>query len=76
MTVGLCTRCKKGKDCGFRQPGTWVVECALFDEKPRSDSPSLPPNRLAPLEHDSRAAFAEDADSPAFPATTTRRKKR
>jgi hypothetical protein len=32
MTVGGCSLCKKAKNCRLRQPGTWVVDCDLFEE--------------------------------------------
>lgn len=35
MTRGMCARCKKGSDCKFREPGTWVVECDEFEEDSR-----------------------------------------
>ena len=34
MKPGICGGCKKGSDCRFRQPGTWVVECEDFEERP------------------------------------------
>jgi hypothetical protein len=34
--AGICAQCKKGKTCGFRQPGTWVDDCALFEQKRQS----------------------------------------
>ncbi len=34
MPVGLCPRCTKRNNCGFRQPGTWVVECGLYEYAP------------------------------------------
>lgn len=30
--MGLCAQCKNGSTCGFRQPGTWVDECELFEQ--------------------------------------------
>jgi hypothetical protein len=36
--VSLCAYCqKKYADCEFRQPGTWVVECALFERDAQFD---------------------------------------
>ena len=47
----VCAHCKKRRHCKFRQPGTWVVECELFEEeeieptmidalpRPRTDPP-------------------------------------
>ena len=40
--IGLCVRCKKGKSCRLRQRGTWVTECNLFAERPRSCVPGCP----------------------------------
>ena len=34
MRPGICARCKKGSDCRLRQPGTWVVKCEDFEERP------------------------------------------
>lgn len=30
MPEGMCVHCAKRQQCGFRQPGTWIVECGLF----------------------------------------------
>ena len=34
MKPAICGRCKKGNHCRLRQPGTWVVECEDFEERP------------------------------------------
>ena len=34
MKPGLCKGGKKDSNCRFRQPGTWVVECEEFEERP------------------------------------------
>ena len=34
MKPGICAGCRKGSNCRFRQPGTWVVECEDFEERP------------------------------------------
>ena len=34
MKPGFVRGCRKGSDCRFRQPGTWVVECEEFEERP------------------------------------------
>ncbi len=30
---GICARCRSRDDCRFRQPGTWVEECDLFEDR-------------------------------------------
>jgi hypothetical protein len=44
--AGICARCKKGNTCGFRQPGTWVDECALFKLKVRTSKDKVLPDWL------------------------------
>lgn len=36
MPVGLCPRCTMRHACGFRQPGTWVEECAAYEPDQRA----------------------------------------
>lgn len=31
--AGVCAQCSKGTACRFRQPGTWVVDCQLFEKR-------------------------------------------
>ncbi len=38
MVRGMCALCKMRSRCKFRQPGTWVAECDLFEEDPRAVS--------------------------------------
>jgi len=40
----VCARCKRRHHCRFRQPGTWVVDCELFEENARS---AMGPGRRA-----------------------------
>ena len=43
MVRARCAICKLRKGCKFRQPGTWVVQCEVFEEDPRAvslDSPA------------------------------------
>jgi hypothetical protein len=35
MVRGMCALCRSRGGCKFRQPGTWVVECDVFEEDPR-----------------------------------------
>jgi len=35
VSLGICARCKKQRNCRFRQPGTWVVECEVFEQDPK-----------------------------------------
>jgi hypothetical protein len=53
MPVGMCALCRNREGCRFRQPGTWVVECAMFEEggpprggtaPPENVTEGLPPN--------------------------------
>ena len=50
MKPDICGGCKKGSDCRFRQPGTWVVECEEFEERPVPMQTSLVPGEFAELE--------------------------
>lgn len=47
----MCVRCAKRPECTFRQPGTWIVECGLFEEEPHGAGATLtspcPPTRAA-----------------------------
>jgi hypothetical protein len=74
MSAGLCARCKKGEGCRFRQPGTWSVDCNLFDEGPPPKALGLPRDHLMPTEKAGTAP--EAAHLPTLPVTTTRRKTR
>ena len=50
MRLGICAGCRKGSDCRFRQPGTWVVECEEFEERPVPMPTSLALGEFAELE--------------------------
>jgi len=50
MKAGMCTACRKGRNCRFRQPGTWVVECEEFEERPVPMQTSLVPEEFEELE--------------------------
>ena len=45
----VCACCKSRRHCKFRQPGTWVVDCELFDEDARATIGAAP-RRLAEAE--------------------------
>ena len=45
MVRGMCALCKWRGGCKFRQPGTWVVQCDVFEEDPRAVSAD---SQLAP----------------------------
>ena len=45
----ICARCKRRYDCRFRQPGTWVVDCELFEQDARATIDAAP-RRLADTE--------------------------
>jgi hypothetical protein len=38
MVRGTCALCKMRSGCKFRQPGTWVVRCDVFEEDPQAVS--------------------------------------
>ncbi len=50
MKPGICAGCRKGSNCRFRQPGTWVVECEEFEERPVRMQTSLVPEEFAEQE--------------------------
>ena len=50
MRPGICACCEKGGDCTFRQPGTWVVQCEDFEERPVPVPTGLVPEEYAELE--------------------------
>jgi len=50
MKPGICAGCSKGRKCRFRQPGTWVVECEEFEERPVPVQTSLVPGESVELE--------------------------
>ncbi len=50
MKPAICGGCKKGSDCRFRQPGTWVVECEDFEERPAPVPTGSVPGEFAELE--------------------------
>lgn len=35
MRCGICARCTKRRGCRFLQPGTWVLECEMFEGDPQ-----------------------------------------
>ena len=43
MVRGTCALCKMRSGCKFRQPGTWVVRCDVFEEDPRAVSVDFKP---------------------------------
>jgi hypothetical protein len=48
MQLGMCARCMKRIGCGFRQPGTWVVECGLYEQDPQTLIDEGPGNESRP----------------------------
>jgi len=44
----VCARCKRRHHCRFRQPGTWVVDCELFEEDAWSAIGAGPRRRAEP----------------------------
>jgi hypothetical protein len=73
MKVGRCERCKRQSDCGYRQPGTWVVDCELFDEGPRSGEPSLLREYLTPMDNESTGTAPDTKHLPMSPVTKRRK---
>jgi len=57
VTYGICARCKKRNGCKFRQPGTWVVECEVFEPRAEAVPVDLARERFARPEE-------QDADQP------------
>lgn len=55
--VGLCACCTKGSSCAFRQPGTWVVECALFEQNSKATRGRVPTDLANHHELRSRERF-------------------
>ena len=49
MKPGICAGCRKGRNCRFRQRGTWVVECEEFEQFPTPKQTSLVPGESANL---------------------------
>ena len=47
MIYGICARCKNRSGCKFRQPGTWVLECDVFEEPPEDVPIDVALERLA-----------------------------
>ena len=76
MALGLCARCARREGCGFRQPGTWVTDCDLFDEKQRLEGSIFPQDRSASLRSRLAPALSDEPGLPALHAIHTRRKKR
>jgi len=50
MKPAICGGCKKGSDCRLRQPGTWVVDCEDFEERPVPVPTGLPLPEFSPPE--------------------------
>ena len=50
MKPGICAGCRKGRNCRFRQPGTWVVECEEFEKRPVPMQTGLALREFADLE--------------------------
>jgi hypothetical protein len=62
--AGLCACCRKNEACGFRQPGTWVVECGLFEQTSQAGDVTLPPDSFAHEEGSCRDRSAEPKAAP------------
>lgn len=73
MAIGLCAQCKHREGCGFRQPGTWVTDCNLFDERPSVEAEAFRQGRLASMKIPQGATATTQVKSPRFHATPKRR---
>ena len=79
MTLGVCARCRRRKNCRLRQPGTWVADCDAFEPQDaatsRSDTPQLaqgPPGSIVSPEAESRPGAEGTARAGSSPRSRRR----